>query len=868
MSVNGQFSHSAVDDRYRIKGASGREAAYREEIIGTRFELSIRDLEPGRYTVELGFVEVSAKAGGERVFDVTCGREIIATNLDLFASAGGAGQVLILTNAVEYSGDATNTPLTFTFSAGQGNAKFNTVELKDAGGRTIVTATANDFIGEVDVAAVKVPEISGPVLWKDPSWSTDERVKDLLRRMSLHEKSLQMLNGAPAIPRIGLPAYNYWNECLHGVGRAGIATVFPQAIGLAAMWDEPLMRDIADVIAVEARAKHHHHVLTNNGNSAQYFGLTFWTPNINIFRDPRWGRGHETYGEDPFLTARLGVAFIQGLQGDDPKYIKAMACAKHFAVHSGPEPDRHSFDAVPPERDFYDTYLPHFEAAVREGKVGAVMGAYNRVYGEPACSSTLLLDDLLRRQWGFNGHVVSDCGAIRDIYAFHKVAATTQEASARAVKAGCDLCCGGDYKSLWRAVGKGLISESEIDIALGRLLEARLRLGLFDPPEQVPFAQIPIEKNDCAEHAELALRAARESIVLLKNDGLLPLNRRKIKRIAVIGTNANSVTMLLGNYNGIPSRPITILDGIRSAVRTTVDVVYEPGCPLARKIEGEEELDSTAAERAVAAAREADVVIYVGGLSPDLEREEKKVNYEGFAGGDRTSIELPPAQTELIKALHATRKQVVFVNCSGSAVAFPWEAENLPAVVQAWYPGGPGGRAVAEVLFGDFNPAGRLPVTFYSSTTDLPPFEDYAMSNRTYRYFTGKPLFAFGHGLSYTSFKYSDARLDSGSVSSGKSVKVTVNVRNTGKRNGDEVVQVYLRHRKPLPGQPQLTLCGFSRVSIPRGTAKRVTVEIPLKQLRYWDVARKQYVVDPGDYELLIGPSSDKLPVRLTMAVK
>jgi beta-glucosidase len=607
-----------------------------------------------------------------------------------------------------------------------------------------------EFLAKFPTVEACLPVVAGPVLWKDATQPFDVRVKDLVSRMSLAEKAAQMLNRAPAIPRLDLPAYNYWNECLHGVARAGAATVFPQAIGMAATWNVPLLHDIADTIATEARAKHNDFVASHNGDSAQYFGLTFWTPNINIFRDPRWGRGQETYGEDTFLTSRLGVAFIRGLQGDDPKYVKAMACAKHFAVHSGPEPERHMFDAEPPERDLYETYLPHFEAAVREGKVGAVMGAYNSVDGQPACASTLLLTDILRQRWGFEGHVVSDCGAIYDIFANHKTVPTDEEASARAVEAGCDLCCGQDYAALTKAVRLGLITEHQVDISLGRVLEARFRLGMFDPPEQVPYARIPITENDTPAHAALALRAARESIVLLKNDGVLPLNRAKIKRIAVIGTNADSVVILEGNYNGHSSKPITILAGIKAAAGPGIQVSYEPGSPLALRKDGTDKPAASLLANAVKAAAAADVVIYVGGLSPRLEGEEMRVNYIGFAGGDRTDITLPAVQEDLLKALYATGKPVVCVNCSGSAVALVWEAKHLPAIVQAWYPGGPGGQAVGEVLFGDVNPAGRLPVTFYRSTNDLPPFDDYAMANRTYRYFTGKPLYAFGHGLSYT----------------------------------------------------------------------------------------------------------------------
>jgi beta-glucosidase len=721
--------------------------------------------------------------------------------------------------------------------------------------------------GDAGDSTVTPPVVGGTEFWKDPALPVETRVKDLVRRLSLSEKVSQIRNRAPAIPRLGVPAYDYWNECLHGVARSGAATVFPQAIGMAATWDLSLMHQVADTIATEARAKHNEYARTHDGDSARYYGLTFWTPNINIFRDPRWGRGQETYGEDPFLTARLAVAFIRGLQGDDPKYIKAMACAKHFAVHSGPEPERHRFNAVPPERDLYETYLPHFEAAVREGRVGAVMGAYNSVDGEPACSNPFLLTDLLRRQWGFTGHVVSDCGAIYDIFANHKTVGTPEQAAARAVKAGCDLCCGTDYNSLTRAVGEGLVTEQEIDTAVGRLLEARFRLGLFDPPAGVPYAQIPFSENDSPEHAALALRMARESIVLLKNNGLLPLDRARIKRIAVIGTNAGSVPLLLGNYNGTPSHPITILDGIKSVAGTNIEVIYDPGCPLALRKDLTNAPDTTSWTRTVEAARSADVVLYVGGINSRLEGEEMPVDFDGFSGGDRTRIELPAVQTALVKALQAAGKPVVFVNCSGSAMAMPWEAENLPAIVQAWYPGEAGGRAVAEILFGNINPSGRLPVTFYRSTGDLPAFDDYSMSNRTYRYFNGQPLFAFGHGLTYTRFNYRDAALDATDVSPGGALKLTFLLANTGSGDGDEVAQVYFRHVNSALPQPKLALCAFARLHLPEGNTARLSLEIPAERFRYWDTANKRYAVEPGDYELLLGAASDDIRARLPFRV-
>ena len=579
--------------------------------------------------------------------------------------------------------------------------------------------------------------------------------------MSLAEKVQQLRNGAPAIPRLGVPAYNYWNECLHGVARAGVATVFPQAIGMAATWDTPLIHQEANVIAVEARAKHNEYVLTHGGNCAQYFGLTFWTPNINIFRDPRWGRGQETYGEDPFLTARLGVAFIRGLQGDDPNYLEAVACAKHFAVHSGPEPDRHRFDAVPPERDLHETYLPQFEAAVREGHVGGVMGAYNSVDGEPACANPFLLTDLLRKQWGFDGYVTSDCGAIFDIWANHKFVETPAEAAAVAVKAGDDLCCGTDYNALPLAVKQGLISGQEIDQALRYLLQIRFRLGLFDPPASVPYSQIPLSENNSPEHQALALRVARESMVLLKNDGLLPLNRAKIKRIAVIGENANSVPMLLGNYNGTPSHPVTILNGIRNAAGADIAVDYQPGCPLAQFKDDPNPPDAAMTAAAVNAAKSADVVVYVGGFSAQLEGEEMTRPTASSVSAAATARRSSCRPYKRICSRRFTTPASRL--CLWIAVAVPSPCRGRRKNCRPFCRLGiraAGGQAVAEALFGDVNPAGRLPVTFYRSTSDLPPFDDYSMSNRTYRYFNGQPLFAFGHGLSYTRFQYSAARLD------------------------------------------------------------------------------------------------------------
>jgi beta-glucosidase len=865
--VSGDFHHARSAGDLAVQGAARRaDAAFREEIYGKNFTVSVQNLPAGTYTLQIGLAETDFTNAGQRVFDITCGDEIVASNLDIFATAGGAGRVLYLTNEIGFPGDAQGGPLTVNFTGRTGAAKLNTFEVRDAENNSLITMRAADLVDVADSAALKIPEVPGPPIWKDPAKPVAERVRDLVSRLSLAEKIQEMRNGAAAIPRLGIPAYDYWSECLHGVARAGVATVFPQAIGMAATWDVPLVHQEADVIATEARAKHNDYVAKHGGDSARYYGLTFWTPNINIFRDPRWGRGQETYGEDPFLTARLGVAFIRGLQGDDPNYIKAMACAKHFAVHSGPESTRHVFDADAPERDFYETYLPQFEAAVREGHVGAVMGAYNEVYGRPACANPLLLTKILRRDWGFDGHVVSDCGAIYDIYANHHFAATPEAAAADAVQAGDDLCCGADYNALVRAVKEGLISEREIDVAVGRLLEARFRLGLFDPPDKVPFAQIPISENDTPTHEALALDVARESIVLLKNNGVLPLDRTRIKRIVVIGANADSLPVLLGNYNGTPARPVTILDGIKKAAGTNIEVIYDPGCPLAFPTGGEK-LDATGWTKAVHAAWSADAVIYVGGISPQLEREEANVTYEGFSGGDRTRIELPEIQTEMLQALHASGRPVVFVNCSGSAIAMPWAAENLPAIVQAWYPGEQGGRAVAEVLFGDVNPAGRLPVTFYRSTENLPAFDDYSMDNRTYRFFEGTPLFAFGHGLSYTTFDYSDARLVATNLNAHDTVKVAFTVKNSGARDGDEVAQVYFRHVNSAQPQAKLALCGFVRIPLVQGQAAHVTVNVPVERFRYWDIVKKQYIVEPGEYEILIGAASDDIRARVPLTI-
>jgi beta-glucosidase len=870
VQLTGTFAHYKAGDSLSIQGApAGNAPLFREEIWGKDFTLSVAHLPAGKYTVVVGEIETYFAQPGERVFDITCGETTLAGHFDIFATAGASNQVCYVTGQVDHAEDAIAGPLAIKFASQVNNAKFNTVEIRDASGAALISTKAADFADPFATAATKIPAVSGPELWKDPAQPVNTRVQDLIRRLSLAEKVQQIRNTTPAIPRLGVPAYDFWNEALHGVARAGVATVFPQAIGLAATWDAPLVRTEADVISTEGRAiandyRQHHH-----GDSQEYFGLTYWSPNINIFRDPRWGRGQETYGEDPFLTGTLGVAFIQGLQGNDPNYFKAVACAKHYAVHSGPEPERHRFNAAPPERDLYETYLPQFEMAVRQGQVGGVMGAYNSVYGTPACASPRLLTELLRQQWGFDGYIVSDCGAIHDIDAAHKFTATPETAAAAAVKAGCDLCCGNDYNALVAAVQKGLITEPEIDRALAHALKTRFRLGLLDPTDQTPWSNLGPAQNDTPEHEALARKVAGESLVLLKNDGVLPLDRAKIKRLAVIGANADSQTMLAGNYNGHAARPVTILAGITNAAGPGIEVIYDPGCPLATKKSGTNSTLPAAWPAAIAAARSADVVIYVGGISPALEGEEMSQanSFDGFKGGDRTKIELPAIQTELLKALRATGRPVVLVNCSGSAMAMPWEAQNLSAILQAWYPGEQGGNAVTSVIFGDENPAGRLPVTFYAATADLPPFEDYSMTNRTYRYFSGKPLFAFGHGLSYTKFAYATPRLNAASFTAGGTVKISFRLENTGSRAGDEVAQVYVRHVKSAVPQPKLSLCGFARLHLNRGQAANLTLDIPVERFHHWDTRRQEYMVEPGDYELLAGAAADDLRLRVPLRI-
>jgi beta-glucosidase len=639
------------------------------------------------------------------------------------------------------------------------------------------------------------------------------RAKALVDQMTLEEKASQLRYDAPAIPRLGIPAYNWWNEALHGVARAGTATVFPQAIGLAALFDEELMRKIADTIATEGRAKHN--AEKAGGDRDIYKGLTFWSPNVNIFRDPRWGRGHETYGEDPYLTARMGVAFVKGLQGES-ETLKSAACAKHFAVHSGPEALRHSFDARVSEKDLRETYLPAFEALVKEARVEAVMGAYNRFNGEPCCGSKTLLADILRGEWGFAGHVVSDCWAIKDFHTHHMVTSTAPESAALALKNGCDVNCGVTYLHLLEAHQEGLVTEEEIALAATRLMATRIRLGTLDG---CAYDEISPLENDTDAHAALALEAARKSMVLLKNDGLLPLDLSSRKTVAVIGPNANSIPALEGNYAGTSSRYVTFLEGIRAACEGKARVLYAPGSHLWRdKTEGLSKNTDDRLAEAVSVAKLADVVILCVGLDASLEGEEGDAG-NAYKSGDKENLELPPSQRRLIEAVVKTGAKVVTVVASGSAL----RVEEGNAVLEAWYPGQAGGAALADILFGKVSPSGKLPLTFYKSIDDLPPFEDYAMEGRTYRYFAGEPLYPFGHGLSYTTFRYEDA------ARNGLTVSVTV--ENAGMYDADEVALVYVKCDSPCaPRNPRL--CGFARVPLKAGEKKRVEISLDPDSMR------------------------------------
>jgi beta-glucosidase len=843
---------------------------------------------------------------------------------------------------------------------------------------------------------------AAPCPYLDPALAPEARARDLVGRMTLAEKVGQMQDVAPAIPRLGVPAYNWWNEALHGVARNGFATNFPQSIGLAATWDTPLMRRIADTIAVEGRAKYNEAI--RHGDRSRYAGLTFWSPNINIFRDPRWGRGMETFGEDPFLTASLGVEFIKGLQGNDPRYLELVATPKHFAVHSGPEPLRHGFNAEVSPYDLEDTYLPAFRAAIVDGHADSIMCAYNAVDGAPACASSMLLEKHLRQDWGFNGYVVSDCDAIDDILRGHHFAGSAEQADGDAVKAGTDLDCGSAYQALTKAVAGKLIGESELDTAVTRLFTARMRLGVFDPPAAVPYNAIPSTEVDSAAHRELALVAARESIVLLKNrNGALPLDA-SIRKLAVVGPNADLLESIEGNYNGVASHPVSPLEGLRKqfgssnvlyapgsifaagmpapipsaylrtdaslqiaglkaeyfdnlqlegaprlvrvdplidfdwnrvtpaadfpatafSVRWTGEFVpptagdyvlgvrgprkfmsFDPGSgaspaqpasgrPLDRVrlyVDDKLVLDSHTGQAtahlsfantgphairfeyvhspndrmvaldwippaggllgdAIAAAKKSDAIVAFVGLSPNLEGEEMNVHVDGFDGGDRTSIALPAPQQHLLEALGATGKPLIVVLVSGSALSVPWANDHADALLAAWYSGEEGGDAIAETLVGKNNPAGRLPVTFYRSVGDLPAFTDYAMKNRTYRYFKGEVLYPFGFGLSYSRFTYSAPQASSAAIQAGDPVAVTAEVRNAGARDGDEVVELYIKPPQTALS-PRVELEAFARVHLVAGESRRVEFTLTPRQLSTVDEKGNRAVL-PGDYAIFV----------------
>lgn len=846
--------------------------------------------------------------------------------------------------------------------------------------------------------------------FQDPALSPEERAADIVARLTLQEKIAQMQNNAPAIERLGIPAYNWWNECLHGVARNGIATVFPQAIGMAATWNPDLIFREAEVIATEARAKHHENV--RNGERSIYQGLTFWSPNINIFRDPRWGRGQETYGEDPFLASRMAVAFVRGLQGEDPHYFKTIATPKHFAVHSGPEPIRHSFNAAVSDRDLFETYLPAFDACFREAGAWSVMCAYNRIQDEACCASSFLLQDILREKWGFKGYVVSDCGAIWDIYTGHQIVDSAYQASAMAVKAGCDLTCGNEYLSLKKAVDMELISEAAIDESVKRLMMARIRLGMFDPADGVPYAQIPFSENDTPEHTQLAFEVARQSMVLLKNqDSVLPL-KRDLKKIAVVGPYADQVDILLGNYNGTPSHPVTFLEGLRKAAGDQTEVVYckgfislpelvtpldiasrfllpasqsenhglkaeyynnpdlqgdpvlttidtlisprwrlaAPGAgipedhfsvrwtgylvpehtgryeigfssdyrgrlylndtlmidhwevtdywdykkvilplekdkPVGIRLEYADDIDYAGIwlrwrliresgfepslyEELMDALKGADACIFVAGISPSLEGEEMDVDVEGFKGGDRTNLDLPGIDDQMLRAIHATGVPTILVLTGGSALSIVWAQEHIPAILMAWYPGQEGGDALADILFGRYNPSGRLPVTFYRSVSDLPAFDDYTMWGRTYKYFTGEVLYPFGHGLSYCTFEYLRALHQDSVYMKDDILDLQVDIVNTGEQEGEEVIQIYTNKDQAHYFRPEKMLVGFKKVYLQPDDTVCVHIPIRVNDLQYFDEIRNDYALEPGRYTLLIGPSSLDIRLRVPFAIE
>jgi beta-glucosidase len=682
-----------------------------------------------------------------------------------------------------------------------------------------------------------------PYPFLDPDLPLEKRVDDLIGRLNLEEKVGQMLHESPGIERLGIPAYNWWNEACHGVGRNGRATVFPQVIGLGATWNRDLVLRIAGAIAVEARAKHN--IAIADGRHGQYQGLTFWTPNINIFRDPRWGRGQETFGEDPHLTGELGSAMVRGLQGDHPRYLKAAACAKHFAVHSGPERERHTFDARPTPKDLTETYLPAFETLVRAG-VEAVMSAYNRTLGEPCSGSKLLLVDILRGKWGFKGHVVSDCGAVDDFHEHHKVTRNAAESAALAVLNGCDLNCGRTFSALLAAVSQKLITELQIDVSVRRLLATRFRLGMFDPPDRVPWSKTAPDVIDGPEHRALARQAAVESIVLLKNNGVLPI-RADCESMLLTGPTAANTTALLGSYYGFSSRLMTLAEGVVERVPGSCRVVYRTGCPLSGPlVPGINYTYPTASEN--------EITIAFLGLDPSLEGEEGDA-VASLSGGDRDTIELPEGQREFLLELRKSAKKLIVVFTSGSAIAAPEAHELADAVLYAWYPGCEGGRALADVLFGDASPSGRLPVTVPMRTADLPAFNDYGMRGRTYRFAEIEPLYPFGFGLSYARLEFGPVKLSAAELAAGAEVVVSATIRNLSDRPVTESIQCYATPPRSSPDSPRSVLVAFQRVSVPAGATSPIEFRLNASAFAQVNAAGKRAHA-PGSYVVTVGSAS------------
>lgn len=677
--------------------------------------------------------------------------------------------------------------------------------------------------------------------FRDETLPLEERIDALIAALSIEEKVSQLTDSAAALSRLGINRYNWWNEALHGVARAGTATVFPQAIALAAMWNEELLFQIAQAISEEARAKFNEAQRRNVYD--RYYGLTFWSPNVNIFRDPRWGRGHETYGEDPYLTSKLGVAFVRGLQDGDGKHLKAAACAKHFFAHSGPEGTRHGFNTEVTEKDLFETYLPAFEACVKEGNVEAVMGAYNALNGVPCCCNGWLLNDLLRKKWGFEGHVVSDCGAVFDISAHHEYTESLVESAAAAVKNGCDLNCGDVYKLLTEAYEEDLVTEDDLDTALRHTLRARFKLGMFD--EKTNYDDIPFNKVACEEHKKLCLQAAKECLVLLKNDGILPLDKSSFKSIALIGPNAASENVLLGNYNGIPTHYSTMLKGFSEYLAGSTEVKFGQGCGFF----GDD--DDALLKEAAELARNSDATVLCIGLDASFEGEAGDAN-NPFGSGDRPDIEMTASQLHLLQKICETTDKVIVVMLCGSAVAMNYADEHANAIIQGWYPGELGGQAVAEAVFGEFSPGGKLPVTFYQSTEDLPDFSDYSMANRTYRYFTGTPLYPFGFGLSYSKIEIGNLTTGESGFGGKDTAVFRISAVNTGEREGDEVLQLYVKE-KGVYNQPVHSLKRFKKIRLKPGETTIVEFTLNAGDFEHVNEDGEKELAPGTEFEVFVG---------------